>query len=152
MAKKRQLTEDEKKQVRELQTNEDGILRCYISGEIINDSDEIEYDHIVPYSSDGPTDITNERIVKKKFNREKGALSLNEYKNFYSLKVLFETKNNKVKLQDIYNFKNIQIESIAAIEKQNEIEIKGTSETILVPKYNDTKLSIPYFYAQLPTS
>ncbi len=152
MAKKRQLTDDEKKQVREIQKSKDGILRCYISGEIINDSDEIEFDHIVPYSSDGPSDVNNERIVKKKYNREKGALSLIEYKNFYSLKVLFETNNNKVKLQDIYNFKNIQIESIAVVENQNEIVIKGTSQEISVPKYIDAKLSIPYFYAQLPTS
>ena len=50
MSKKRQLSEDKKIQVWEIQKGTDVVLRCYISGEIINEqTDDIEYDLIEPH-------------------------------------------------------------------------------------------------------
>lgn len=60
---KRQLSEVEKQQVRKQQLEADGSLRCFISGEIISDTDDIEYDHIQPYSKDGETDIAKEKAT-----------------------------------------------------------------------------------------
>ena len=152
MAKKRQLSEDEKSKVREIQISSDGILRCYISGEVINiSSDELEYDHLIPYSQGGATNIQNERVFKKKYNREKGSMNLDDYKNYFLLKRLYENKGNKVKLQDIYSFKNIQSASINAIENSNTLILSDGIETIENKTYTDSKLSIKYFYSQVPT-
>jgi hypothetical protein len=152
MAKKRQLSDNEKSQVLELQKGTDGILRCYISGEVINlNKDELEFDHLEPYSAGGATNIQNERVFKKKYNNEKKAMSLADYKNYFQLKRLYEQKGNKVKLQDIYEFKNIQTESIFVIENTKDIQITNGILTISANKYIDSKLLVSYFYAQLPT-
>ena len=53
MAKKRQISEEEKGQVIEMQKGTDGSLRCYISGDILDlEKDEVEYDHIVAFADD----------------------------------------------------------------------------------------------------
>ena len=55
---KRQLSDSEKLQVQKQQSDQNGILRCFISGEIITlNIDDIEYDHILPYAKQGETDL-----------------------------------------------------------------------------------------------
>jgi 5-methylcytosine-specific restriction endonuclease McrA len=76
MADKRQITDGEKQVIRAQQIGSDGSLRCSISGEIINGGDDIEYDHILPFSKDGETSPANIRIVLKKYNRRKSDQSL----------------------------------------------------------------------------
>jgi len=153
MAKKRQLSEDEKLKVQQIQMSSDGILRCYISGEVINiKTDALEYDHLVPYSQGGPTDVSNERVFKKKYNKEKGAMALDDYKNYFLLKRMYEQKGNKVKLQDIYSFKNIQSNSISAVENANSLTLSDGIVSIENKTYFDSKLSIKYFYSQIPTT
>lgn len=152
MAKKRQISEEEKKQVKEIQKGTDGILRCYISGEIINvESDEIEYDHLIAFSNDGQSDINNIRIFKKKYNREKGKMTLIEYKELFNLKKLYEGKQNKVKLQDIYSFKNISLSSIISKVENGVVTITdGKSGSKTFHLLIDDKLNVEYFYGQLP--
>jgi len=60
---KRQLTEKDKKAVRQQQVNSDGTLICFISGEVIGDDDKIEYDHIQAFAKNGETSLENIRIV-----------------------------------------------------------------------------------------
>ncbi len=60
---KRQINEEEKQQVVEMQRESDGSLRCFISGEIINlETDEIEYDHVEPYSKNGETSVSRTHL------------------------------------------------------------------------------------------
>ena len=74
---KRQLSDSEKLQVQKQQSDQNGILRCFISGEIITlNIDDIEYDHILPYAKQGETDLSNIRIVKKYYNRRKSDQTL----------------------------------------------------------------------------
>lgn len=152
MAKKRQLSESEKSQVREIQKGTDGILRCYISGEVINiNTDELEYDHIVPYAAGGPTNVQNERVFFRKYNREKGTMSLDEYKNQFLLKRLYEEKGNKVKLQDIFSYKGIQPTSISYTLNSDKLTLTDGHTSVENKVYFDNKLSIEYFYSQIPT-
>lgn len=62
---KRLLTDSEKVEVRKQQVDSDGVLRCFISGQIIGDDDHIEYDHIDAFVKDGETSLSNVRIVLK---------------------------------------------------------------------------------------
>jgi hypothetical protein len=151
MAKKRQLSEEEKRQVREAQSI-NGILKCYISGEVIDiNKDELEYDHLVPYSAGGETQIHNERVFKKKYNREKASMSLSEYQEYFSLKRLYETKSNKVKLQDIFEYKSISVSSIHSTVTGDIVELNDGIKIISSVLYEDSKLSVKYFYTQLPS-
>jgi len=111
MSMKRQLSEVEKEQVRKQQVNKDGSLGCFISGEVIGNTDAIEYDHILAYSKDGETDISNIRIVKKEYNRRKSDQSLYEVRDNLKLERLFNEKKNNIKLQDIFRLKEIEQKS-----------------------------------------
>ena len=76
MAEKRQISDSDKQAVRKQQLGNDGSLLCFISGEVIGPEDEIEYDHIQPFSKEGETSLANIRIVLKKHNRRKSDQSL----------------------------------------------------------------------------
>jgi hypothetical protein len=152
MAKKRQISEEEKGQVIEMQKGTDGSLRCYISGDVLDvEKDEVEYDHILAFTDGGPSDINNVRVFRKKFNKEKGKMSLLEYKEFYSLKRLYESKQNKVKLQDIFGFKGIEISSFYATVQNGKISLTdGSNNNRSYELLHDPKLNVQYFYGQLP--
>ncbi len=95
---KRQLSDSDKRTVRDQQVSQDGSLRCFVSGDIIGDGDEVEYDHIQPYSKDGETSTANIRIVLKRYNRRKSDQSLYEVRDNLRLERLFESKKNNIKL------------------------------------------------------
>jgi hypothetical protein len=85
MAERRQISDAEKAQVLE----RDG-LRCFIDGHPIESQDDVEFDHIQPWSEDGRTAIDNIAVVCKRHNREKRNLSLSEYRDRIALRRFFE--------------------------------------------------------------
>ena len=94
-----------------------------------------------------------EPIFLKEFNREKGKMPLETYKEYFNLKRLYEEKDNKVKLQDILAFKNINRESFHINLNDEQINIIGNNNQNYSYKlFYDPKLEIQYFYAQLPIS
>lgn len=146
----RQISDSEKKQVRLQQLDNDGSLRCFISGEVIGDTDVIEYDHILPYSKQGETDLFNIRIVKKEYNRRKSDQSLYEVRDNLKLERLFNEKKNKIKLQDILELKDIT---------QKSFHFSTQAETITMDDGNDKRsftllfdkiLNAQYFYGRIP--
>lgn len=154
MSKKRFLSDAEKIEVQKIQRSGDGALRCYISGKIIDlENNAIEYDHLQAFVNGGETDTSNIRIFLKEFNREKGKMPLETYKEYFNLKRLYEEKDNKVKLQDILAFKNINRESFHINLNDEQINIIGNNNQNYSYKlFYDPKLEIQYFYAQLPIS
>jgi len=151
MAKKRQITDEEKAQVIEMQKGTDGSLRCYISGDIIDPAtDEIEFDHIIAFANDGPSDVNNIRVFRKRFNKEKGKMTLLDYKDYYNLKRLYETKQNKVKLQDIFSFKGVANVSLSTNTQDRKIVITDGNNKREFELLHDPKLNVDYFYGQLP--
>lgn len=85
MALKRQLTEPEKQLVIQRQG-----LRCFILDHPIESEADVEYDHIHPFSDNGASLIDNVAIVCRRHNREKGSLSLSEYRDRLALRHFFE--------------------------------------------------------------
>ena len=147
---KRQLSEVEKLGVRKQQVENDGSIRCFISGEIISDTDEIEYDHIQPYSKGGETDISNIRMVLKHYNRRKSDQSLYDIRDNLRLDKLFEQKKNNIKLQDIFELKGIVKKNIYASVVNNEIKIGDGSLEKKFSLLNDQVLGVDYFYGRVP--
>lgn len=102
---KRQLLDTEKQQVRMQQRNQDGSLKCFISGEVIGVDDEIEYDHLLAYAKQGDTDLSNIRIVKKEYNRRKKDQSLYEVRDNLKLENLFSAKKIRLSCRIFLNLK-----------------------------------------------
>lgn len=149
---KRQLSEPEKQTVRQQQLSADGSLRCFISGEIIADTDDIEYDHIQPFSKDGETDVVNIRIVLKKYNRRKSDQSLYDVRDNLKLERLFQHKKNNIKLQDIFELKEVQHKNTHANRNGATIKIDDGSEAREFQLLHDKILGVDYFYGKIPIS
>jgi hypothetical protein len=81
----RQISDAEKAAVLERQG-----LRCFIDNHPIESEDDVEFDHVQPFSEDGPTAIANIAVVCKRHNRDKRNLSLSEYRDRLALRGFFE--------------------------------------------------------------
>jgi len=149
---KRQLSDTEKQIVRQQQISQDGSLRCFISGDIIADQDESEYDHIQPYAKDGETSTANIRIVLKKHNRRKSDQSLYEVRDNLRLERLFESKKNNIKLQDILELKDVERRSTHANRNNGSIIVEDGQLSREFPLFNDAILNVDYFYGRIPIS
>ena len=147
---KRQLTDSEKYTVRQQQLESDGSLRCFISGEVIEAADDVEYDHIHPFSKDGDTSTANIRIVLKKYNRRKATQSLYEIRDNLRLERLFESKKNNIKLQDILELKEVERKSTHAHRLDNIITIDDSVKKMTYPLLLDPILEVKYFYGRVP--
>lgn len=84
MPGRRQISEHEKQQVLQRQG-----LKCFIDGHPVAAAADLEYDHVWPHSEGGPSEIENIAAVCKKHNREKGSLTLGEYRDRLELGPLF---------------------------------------------------------------
>jgi len=150
MNMKRQISEREQEQVKQQQLEKDGSLRCFISGEVIGDTDDIEYDHIWPYSKQGDTDISNVRIVKKEYNRRKSDQSLYEVRDNLKLERLFNEKKNKIKLQDIFELKDIQQKTFHFSIVKDTITVSDGIDKRNFTLLFDKILNVQYFYGRIP--
>lgn len=149
---RRQLSESEKNLIRNQQVSSDGSLRCFISGEIITDSDEIEYDHIKPDAKDGETDIPNMRITLKRYNRRKSDQSLYDIRDNLKLERLFEEKKNTIKLQDIFALKEVKHINTHANISDGLITITDGNQEKTFQLFFDKILEVNYFYGKIPIS
>lgn len=147
---KRQLSEVEKQVVRKQQLNKDGSLRCFISGEVIGDSDVIEFDHILAYAKEGETDLSNIRIVKKEYNRRKSDQSLYEVRDNLKLEWLFNEKKNNIKLQDILELKEISSKSFHFTIENRKLTVDDGIDKRNFDLLFDDILKVDYFYGRLP--
>jgi hypothetical protein len=147
---KRQISDFQKVQVRQQQVDQDGILKCFISGEVIGEDDIIEYDHVQAFSKEGESEIDNIRIVKKEYNRRKTDQTLYEVRDNLKLERIFNEKKNKIKLQDIFELKNILTKAFAAKTTAETISIDDGVEKRIFTLLQDTKLNVQYFYGRIP--
>jgi len=147
---KRQISDTEKEQVRLQQLDKDGSLRCFISGEVIGDSDAIEYDHILPYSKEGDSDLSNIRIVKKDYNRRKSDQSLYDVRDNLKLERLFNEKKNNIKLQDIFQLKEIVKKAFHFSIQSDSISVDDGTDKQTFTLMFDKILNVQYFYGRIP--
>ena len=152
MVMKRTLTDAEKQAVRAQQIGSDGSLRCFISGDIINDDDEIEYDHIHPFAKDGETNTANIRIVLKSHNRRKSDQSLYDVRDNIRLERLFEAKKNNIRLQDIFQLKDIEKRNNHMVLGDTTIKLDDSKKELEFPLFHDAILDVSYFYGRIPVS
>ncbi|GAB2568919.1 HNH endonuclease domain-containing protein [Spirosoma areae] len=147
---KRQLSDSEKQQVKTQQIDRDGSLRCFISGEVIGEDDTVEYDHILPFSKQGDTNLSNIRVVLKEYNRRKSDQSLYEVRDNLKLERLFNEKKNNIKLQDIFELKEITKKSFHTNIEDGIIKIDDGVDCKNFTLLFDNILNVSYFYGRIP--
>lgn len=149
---KRQLSAGEKDQVIQQQRSGDGLLRCFISGEAIDLTapGSYEFDHLVAWALDGPSDLVNVRVVKQEHNRKKGTRMLYEARDNYRLEKLFEEKKNSIKLQDIFHLKEIAPVGLVCRVGDGQVLISAGAGERTFSTYHEPILQVPYFYARVP--
>jgi hypothetical protein len=152
MAEKRQISDADKQAVRKQQLGSDGSLRCFISGEVVGPNDDIEYDHIQPFSKEGETSIANIRIVLKKYNRRKSDQSLYDVRDNIRLERLFEAKKNNIRLQDIFELKDVERCATHASMTNGAITVSDGKSSSAFSLFHDAILDVPYFYGRIPVS
>jgi hypothetical protein len=149
MAKRRQITELEKQQVLHRQG-----LKCFIDGHPVGSADDFEYDHVWPYSEGGPSEIENIAAVCKKHNREKGSLTLGEYRDRLELRRFFEGAKKR-RLDDLLATRvgdgsfgqplNVELDS-------GGVKLYLDAGPVEVPLLYCPATGERYFYAVLPVS
>jgi hypothetical protein len=85
MGLRRQITDAEKTAVLAQQG-----MRCFIDNHPIDNPEDVEFDHVQPFTDGGETTVSNIGAVCRKHNREKGALSLSEYRDRVGIRRFFE--------------------------------------------------------------
>ncbi|HYK94344.1 MAG TPA: HNH endonuclease signature motif containing protein [Candidatus Dormibacteraeota bacterium] len=129
-------------------------LRCFIDGHPIDDLDDVEFDHIHAFAEGGESKPANIGVVCRKHNREKGTLSLSEYRDKIELRRFFEGAKKR-RLDDLLEAKvgprgygqplNIELKDGRAILYLDS----GRYET---PIAECPATHEPYFFAMLPVS
>ena len=148
MAGKRQISDAEKQEVLERQG-----LRCFIDNHPVADAADLEYDHVEPYAEGGPSTTSNIAAVCKKHNREKGTLSLSEYRDRLDLRAFFEGATKR-RLDDLFLArlgKGGFGQPISTELEDNAVKLYfdgGAPET--VPLYKCPSTGERYFYALMP--
>lgn len=85
MSERRQIAHSEKQEILERQG-----MRCFIDNHPFDDAEGVQFDHIHAFAGGGATTVANIGAVCKKHNRDKGTLSLSEYRDRLALKRFFE--------------------------------------------------------------
>jgi len=153
---KRQLNEQEKQEVIRKHTKE-GALRCFVDGHPIEDEEQVEFHHIMPFGEGGPTNIDNIAPVCKEHHRRIRTLSLQEFRDKLELDHFFEEgfkKADGVRLDDVFAHKlGEQGFGKPCRWEQVGSQIKlyweeGQPETF--PLYQCPVTDFTYFYALIP--
>lgn len=126
--------------------------RCFIDNHPVESVSDFEFDHITPFSEGGPSEPGNIGAVCRKHNREKGALSLSEYRDRLDLRRFFEGAKKR-RLDDLLKQKL----GARAFGQAVRNEIRDGEATLYLDA-GPTRLPVStcpatgerYFFAQLP--
>lgn len=127
-------------------------LRCFIDNHPVDSESDFEFDHVVPFSEGGLSEPSNIGAVCRKHNREKGTLSLAEFRDRLELRRFFEGVKKR-RLDDLLSAKL----GSGGFGKPISVELRestvvlygdgGALETFLA---TDPATGERYFYAVLP--
>ncbi len=149
MARKRQINDAEKQEVLQRQG-----LRCFIDNHPVSEASELEYDHIHPYAEGGDSATDNVAAVCKKHNREKGAMTLSEYRDRLALRSFFEG-SKKRRLDDLLLTRVGEKgygQSLTSEIKNGSIKLYFNTGPEIVPLYTCPSTGERYFYALIPVA
>src|SRR5947209_7026269 len=77
--------------------------KCYATGHLIPDTDQVQYDHIRAYVLGGDSELNNIAPMCGQHNREKGQLSLEDFRIKLQVDEFFAS-GDKLTLRDLLTF------------------------------------------------
>jgi len=149
---KRQLTEDEKQQILAKHGR-----RCWATGMTIPANQPIHFDHIHAFTRGGVSELDNIAPMSGECNRQKGMLSLEDFRVKLRLQKFFQggdtlTLGNLLRhmkdLGDIAGFGS----SVEIHEVENTVTIQSTNDTFQHDLYTCPTTGWKYFYATFPVT
>jgi hypothetical protein len=147
---KRQLSEDEKRTVLERHGR-----TCFATGHIIPESETVQFDHIIAFVRGGESEINNIAPMCEKHNKQKGSLSLGEFRvklrqeEFFGRGQTLTLKDELQYLKEkgiIPSFGEIVHHTIS----ESEIEMEYCNRKEKFRLYTCPVTGWQYFYAILP--
>jgi len=146
---KRQLNEGEKAQVLKQHGS-----KCFATGHMIPDGEEIQFDHIHAYAIGGASEIDNIAPMCAKHNKEKGVLPLQDFRVKLRLGDFFSS-GDKLTLKHLLEYLRTKgdiaeyAQAVAVHQSVDSVTIESASR-----KYGQTLYECPitqwkYFYATL---
>jgi hypothetical protein len=148
MIKRRQLSSEEQVILKNKQT-EKGLLKCFISGQIISEDDEIQFDHIKPISKGGTNELNNFAVVLKEFNQRKSDLSLYQIRDNLKLETLFSNNPKGVDLEAFLKFIGIKKRHFSVATEGDTIVLNDGTKKLTSFLQKDEVLNEYYFFAKI---
>lgn len=149
MAQARQITDAEKQAVLERQGR-----RCFIDNHEIPPDEDIEFDHIHPYSKDGPSTPDNIAVVCKRHNRDKRNLTLSEYRDRLALQGFFGGARRR-KLDDLLA-ERLGAQGyglpLSVVEEDGEIALTADGQSLRGRLLDCPATGERYFFASIPVA
>lgn len=148
---KRQISEEEKDQI----IKQHGRI-CFATGHPIADDETVHYDHIKAYSQGNSSDLSNIAPMCEKHNKQKGTLSLHDFRTKILIDELF-APGNHLTLQDELKFlkekgriKNYGESVVIKNQTDDSIEIEFSNKPHRYSLHKCVITGWRYFYAPLP--
>jgi hypothetical protein len=147
---KRQLSDDEKETILERYGR-----KCFANGHTIADSEELQFDHITAFGKGGESELNNIAPMCGQHNKEKGTLSLEDFRIKLRLEDFFRSgekltlKHLLIYLQkagDIQQFS----QSVAVSDQNESVLIESASQHIESKLHKCPTTGWRYCYAKLP--
>jgi len=149
---KRQLTENEKKQILERHGR-----KCWATGMDIPEDQPLHFDHIHAFARDGVSELENIAPMSAECNRQKSTLSLEDFRVKLRLQKFFQA-GDTLTLGDLLRHMKDQgdIEGFGAdvqfSEADGVVTVKTMKDTFQYDLYKCPATGWSYFYATFPVS
>lgn len=150
---RRQLSDSEKEQILKRHGR-----KCFATGHEIPADDPVHFDHILAFSRGGVTELENIAPMCAQHNKEKGALSLQDFRTKLRLEEFFGT-GDKLTLKHLLAYfkqkKDIKDFGLSVVVKDSDGTVTVESATMkpaVYAAYTCPTTSWRYFYATLDVS
>lgn len=149
---KRQLSDDEKTHILRVHSR-----KCFATGHVIPDGEELHFDHIHAFSRDGASELDNIAPMCQDHNLQKGTLSLADFRVKLQLQEFFKqgdrlTVGNLLKyMKDRGDVKEYG-KAVTVSEKDGTVQIESSGSKDSYRLYECPLTKWRYFYATLDLS
>jgi len=147
---KRQLNDDEKKQIVEMHGR-----KCFATGHSIPDEDTLHFDHIRAFSVGGASELNNIAPMCEMHNKSKGRLPLEDFRVRLRLEAFF-SGGDALTLKDLLSHLKSRGDlkaygqRVVVEENGSNIRIETPMKTLTYNLYESPATGWKYFYATLP--
>lgn len=147
---RRQLTEDEKKQIVEMHGR-----KCFATGHTIPEEDTLHFDHIRAFSAGGASELNNIAPMCEIHNKSKGRLPLEDFRVRLRLEEFF-SGGDALTLKDLLGYLKGQGElkdygrRVVVGQIDDSIRIETPAKQLTYDLYESPATGWKYFYATLP--